>query len=277
MTYRSILVHVARSDVHDAAVTAAASLAAAHDALLIGLGAGLPAVMPVADGMTASLVVEVIDEQRAQLHETLTEAEKHFRAAAAQAPSVSWRAFEGSAVDTIAKESRAADLIVLPHPPESTAADMLLPADPGDVLMAAGRPVLLPAAGATTLNPRNVLIAWKDASQTRRAVHDALPLLKRAGTVTVLGVDDTGEEDAIKRVIEDAVAHLSRHGVTATARMTALTTGDAGSEILKVANESGADLIVAGGYGRSRVSEWAFGGVTRTLLQQTAIACLLSH
>jgi len=277
MTYRSILVHVARSDAHDAAIAAAANLATTHDALLIGLAAGLPAVVPVADGMSAAIVAEVMEEQRTQLLEALGAAEKAFRAAAGQAPNVAWRSFEGGVADTIANESRAADLIVLPHPPETTSGDALLPADPGDVLMVAGRPVLLPAAGATALNPRNVLIAWKDATETRRAMADALPLLKRASQVVVLGVDDAEYGDSIKQAVEDATAHLGRHGVTATAKIGPLTTSDAGTEILKVAGELGSDLIVAGGYGHSRVREWAFGGVTRTLLQQTGIACLLSH
>jgi nucleotide-binding universal stress UspA family protein len=51
----------------------------------------------------------------------------------------------------------------------------------------------------------------------------------------------------------------------------------AGAQLLELASRSQTDLIVAGAYGHSKLREWAFGGVTRELLTQSKIACLLSH
>ncbi|WP_353959306.1 universal stress protein [Paeniroseomonas aquatica] len=49
------------------------------------------------------------------------------------------------------------------------------------------------------------------------------------------------------------------------------------AELLRAAERLDADLLVAGGYGHTRLSEWVFGGVTRDLLTACPICCLLSH
>jgi nucleotide-binding universal stress UspA family protein len=53
--------------------------------------------------------------------------------------------------------------------------------------------------------------------------------------------------------------------------------GSAGDRLIALAKERGADLIVAGAYGHSRVREWIFGGVTRDLLTKTPICCLMAN
>lgn len=278
MRYRSILVHVARTEAHDAAIGFAASLAADQDALLIGLSAGMPAIPPIADGMSAAIVAEMMENERTQLADAQRDAERRFRSLATAAPRTEWRAIEASVAGAIAAESRAADLIVLPRVPADSEPDMLQPADPGDVLMAAGRPVLLPGTGVTGLPRAPAIVAWKEALEPRRALGDALPLLKRATQVVVLGVNDGDEElDRMRAQLDDVVAHLARHEVAATARLSALAPSGPSEEILSVANEIGAGLIVAGGFGHSRVHEWIFGGVTRTLLKPQTITCLLSR
>lgn len=78
-------------------------------------------------------------------------------------------------------------------------------------------------------------------------------------------------------MLDDVVAQLVRHDIKASARFSALAPAGAAEEILSVATETGAALVVAGGFGTSRVREWVFGGVTRTLLKPHGVACLLSH
>ncbi len=278
MRYRSILVHVARTKAHDAAIGIAAELAAEHGALLIGLSAGFPAVPPVADGMSAMVVAEVIEDERTQILDAQRDAEQRFRSLATAAPRLEWRAVETGAAAALSTESRAADLIVLPRLQQDPEPDVLLPADPGDVLMDSGRPLLLPGSDMTTLPRGPVILAWKDAQATRRALADSLPLLRRAEHVVVLGVDDAEEgPERLKTVLGDVVAQLARHEVKAAARFSALAPAGAAEEILSIATEVGASLIVAGGFGHSRVHEWVFGGVTRTLLKPHGAACLLSH
>jgi nucleotide-binding universal stress UspA family protein len=49
------------------------------------------------------------------------------------------------------------------------------------------------------------------------------------------------------------------------------------AELLHIVDEEKADLIVAGGYGHSRLGEWIFGGITRELLTASPVCCVLSH
>ena len=80
-----------------------------------------------------------------------------------------------------------------------------------------------------------------------------------------------------RRVIVASPAYLARHGVTVRTECLPAQARAIGDEILQRAERAQADLIVAGAYGHTRMREWIFGGVTRTLLQHSPIACLLSH
>ena len=82
----------------------------------------------------------------------------------------------------ILASARSVDLIVVgtsPAPPKTSEFDL------GSVLLGCGRPVLLPARGLRKLRTGNILVAWKDCREARRAVVDALPFLKLANAVTV--------------------------------------------------------------------------------------------
>jgi nucleotide-binding universal stress UspA family protein len=142
--------------------------------------------------------------------------------------------------------------------------------------MQAGRPCLIVPANTSTLALAHVMVGWKDTRETRRAICDALPLLKLAERVTVveIAVED-GLADA-RSSLDDVVAWLRRHSVNATPLAT-LSTGDDAGRLYTIADEQGTDLIVAGAYGHSRVREWVLGGVTRDLLLKADRCSLVSH
>jgi nucleotide-binding universal stress UspA family protein len=142
--------------------------------------------------------------------------------------------------------------------------------------MQVGRPVLIVPAPIDKLKLERVVIGWKDTRETRRAVFDALPLLKKVAHVTV--VEITAEQDLVAARIrlEDVVDWLKRHGIGAKS-LVSLSSGDDTTQLNAVAREQGADVIVAGAYGHSRLREWMFGGVTHDLLLRAARCALLSH
>ncbi len=47
--------------------------------------------------------------------------------------------------------------------------------------------------------------------------------------------------------------------------------------LLSRAADSGADLMVMGGYGHSRLREFVLGGVTRSILHSMTVPVLMSH
>jgi nucleotide-binding universal stress UspA family protein len=73
------------------------------------------------------------------------------------------------------------------------------------------------------------------------------------------------------------VRYLTRHRINANSRAVLQQHGSSAAELVKFAQEDGADLLVTGAYGHSRLGEWIFGGVTRGLIATSPICCLMSH
>ena len=85
------------------------------------------------------------------------------------------------------------------------------------------------------------------------------------------------EESTAQAHIDDVVHYLTRHRITVIPRIILREQGPGAAQLVKLAQEEGADLIVTGAYGHSRLGEWIFGGVTRDLLATSSICCLMSH
>src|SRR5262249_22751403 len=150
--------------------------------------------------------------------------------------------------------------------------------DPGVILLRAGRPVLVVPEAVAPPQLRHVIVAWKDTRECRRAVRDALPFLQQADEVLIVAIDESEPASAAKKNLSDVAGYLRRSGVAAPPReMWRRARGPIAAELLHLARDEGADLIVAGGYGHSRLGEWIFGGVTHELLGSSPICCMLSH
>jgi nucleotide-binding universal stress UspA family protein len=169
------------------------------------------------------------------------------------------------------------DLIIASQP-EFETRRLIVPGVPEDVLLKAGVPMLLlPSGWAKRPIGDHVLIAWKSSREAVRAVHDAMPFLTRARTVTAFTFgprpDGAGEEPA------SLIDHLKRHGVKAEpSRWPAVNDGMTPVDALFASLDvQDADLIVAGGFSHARWAEDLFGGVTRDLVRQPSLPILLSH
>jgi nucleotide-binding universal stress UspA family protein len=120
------------------------------------------------------------------------------------------------------------------------------------------------------------MLAWKETPEARRAALDALPMLQRAKRVTVVEISAEEALTSARQHLQDVSRWLERHGVAAET-LAVLAQHDDGDQLEQVARELRATLIVAGAYGHSRLREWAFGSVTRTLLHGKERCVLLSH
>lgn len=147
------------------------------------------------------------------------------------------------------------------------------------VLFQSGRPLLLlPRGWAKPASFRKVLVAWKPSREAVRAVADAGPILESADAVTIVTVDaepstvGPGDQPGV-----DIATHLSRRGAKVEVRnVDSMGRSDADA-ILSTAREIGADLIVLGAYGHSRLRQMVFGGVTKHLTASADIPLLLAH
>lgn len=280
MTYAAILVQVEADPDCRPRIVLAAELTRRFGAALVGVAAR-DLTPPVAPGTAGPvLVAAVLDRQQEEIEADLAEAEREFRAATdGCGQPVTWHASLGDPAEMVALHGRAADLLVVGRRPETSPAQVTRRADPGDVLMQAGRPVLVVPPGISRLEARNVVVAWKDTREARRAVLDALPFLQQAAGVLVLAVCERDEDlGAARTGAQEVAAHLSRHGVkAATPDARPVREASVAAELLLAAEQRDADLIVAGAYGHTRLREWAFGGVTRSLIRHGTKCCLLSH
>ncbi|MGO4440360.1 universal stress protein [Rhizobium sp. RAF56] len=171
-------------------------------------------------------------------------------------------------------QSCASDLTILFEPNRNHPLDPRRTVDIADILVSSGRPVLLPSHSMKAFDGGTVVVAWKDGKEARRAVSGALPVLARARDVVVLSVREQHSGHGDTR--DDVVRYLSKHGISSRKMSADRPSLDVGASIISVARELKSDLIVAGAYSHSRLREWVFGGVTRSLLENASINRLLS-
>jgi len=202
----------------------------------------------------------------------LSAAEKHFHAMTAGRPNVDWISREDFPDRMLALHARGADLIVASRPERGEAAAHA--ARPADLVMDAGVPVLLTAEGEAALRGERVVVGWKDTRESRRALADSLPFLMRAQSVVVVAVSaDLGAQAGLN----DVVRRLARHGVNASIEIVAKTKASIAETLEDTASRHGADLMVIGAYGHSRLREWMLGGVTEDLIASSSKFVLLSR
>jgi len=107
-------------------------------------------------------------------------------------------------------------------------------------------------------------------------VHDALPILRRADAVNVVCVDQAGPGSNLPPGAELA-RYLGCHGVEASLDNVHDSSLAVGDTILGHLKDIGADLLVMGAYGHSRLLEFVLGGVTKRILERTTVPVLMSH
>lgn len=274
MSYKSILVHQSLEGTNDSRLAIAADLAQRFDTTLIGAAAC--AVHPPAYG-SGAFVSAIVEELRPRVEKDLQQAADRFRAGTeGKVREVEWRQGLAKPTAFIAQQARAADIVVTGTARNNVYIDPFTELDPGELIMQAGRPVLIVPPEATALQAKHVLVAWKDTREARRAVLDALPLLQAATDVTVVEIVAQSQEKSGMRSGADVAAWLCRHNVCATAHEI-VSDYDSYGAFEGILLQNAADLIVAGAYGHSRLQEWIFGGVTRDLMMKSRYCCLLSN
>jgi nucleotide-binding universal stress UspA family protein len=195
-----------------------------------------------------------------------------FRAQGQGLEQIEWRTALEIPAELIAREARAADLVIVgPRHAGDNVHDL---ADPGAILLRAGRPVLVVPDVIAPLQLHRAVVAWKDTRECRRAVRDALPFLQQAKEVLLVEIGEDEAEARARKSLADVANYLVRHRVIVAAEVWRRARGPAATELLQLVEDEKADLIVAGGYGHTRLGEWIFGGVTHELLESSPVCCL---
>lgn len=242
----------------------------------------LPAPVPGAWGVPpdASSMQRIYEETRAMAE---AQAARLRERLARETTSTEVRMVESvaaSALPQSAMHSHYADLVVMTSALDSKGDRLAIHAFFGALLLESGRPVLVVPPGCkATFPPRHAVVAWRPTRESARALHDAMPLLRTCASVDLVEVESgpTGHSDDGQEPGADIAAHLARHGIKVRVVVLAQHRDTVASELMEHCAQTGAELLVAGGYGHSRFREWVLGGTTRDFLDSAQLPVLFSH
>jgi nucleotide-binding universal stress UspA family protein len=278
MSYKDILVHIDSTAASRTRLQLALVLARRFDARLSGLHV-IPE--PNVPPYFKPSVVERIGKIYAQNAKVAADqAETLFLEETKSSGAVTkWECIAGNMEELIEERARFADLLVLgqfdtENPPTISA--FLLPAK---VVYGSAAPILVvPNAGEFSDVGRHVLIAWDGSREAARALRDALPLLRAAEQVSVLAIDPLRQNHMHEGAHTSAVvAYLTHHDIRTEEIEISSDRKGVTRDLLECAGASGADMLVMGAYGHSRVWEFVVGGTTQDLLEETTIPVLMSR
>lgn len=277
MELKSILVLVQGASTAAAAVRAACTLAERHEASVVGLF--VVDIWSVASVGGGEAPAQLYDLEHEKLLAEAAEAERIFRSVSGDTRvETEWRCVEGMTQPLTDLHARHCDLLCV------AAADSRIHGRGGfsvneDLLFTTGRPVLVvPASYSDGAIGDNVAVAWDASRESARATTDAMGILKKAGSVSVVTVADNLMSDRESDVIGlDICRYLAQHDVHAEAHTAHPGDTPVGKALHDWAREQGKDLLIMGAYGHSRFHEMVLGGTTRWILRHTDIPLMMSH
>jgi len=219
-----------------------------------------------------ALASEVIDICREQFNKA-TLAGKSFAARVIESKvACSSHIAEGSLLDAVVTAAIWHDALVLERGPEISWVEA------GKILLSVDVPCFLIPAHHDGFRLETVAVAWDGSTHAARAIHGSLPLLRRASRILL--IDGSAMEPLADRFgppEQDIESRLNDLGTAATRICIDPGVAEAGERILSVAANDSCDLLVMGAYGRTRFSEWLFGGATRYVLEHASIPLLMRH
>jgi nucleotide-binding universal stress UspA family protein len=272
---KDIVVNLKVGAARDTAVDYAISLARIFEAHLEAIAFAYEPVLPAIVG--TDIPESLIEEQREDNETAAKAAVGRFEAAAAGIShhSRTVSASLAGAADTFGEIARQFDIAVVGQSEQERVAPEELIVE--GALFGSGRPVIVvPHNQKAGLKPDRIIICWNGGRTAARAMADAMPLLPQAKTVEVVVVGtDVAKNNGVSGA--DVAQHLARHGITAAVKNIDPGNLKVSGAILAYATTSGADLLVMGGYGHSRLREFILGGTTRAILKTTTVPTLMSH
>jgi nucleotide-binding universal stress UspA family protein len=272
----------------EAAMTAALDLGRRFSARveLLHVEIDAESVVPmVGEGMSGAAVEQLVQSLRAETEQRRERAQSLYEklcvtagldvveADAVTAPktfAVSFRHVVDGEVDRVLHSGRLSDLIVMARPGEEEGG---LSATFDAALFDSGRPVLLVPTKPVADLGSTIAVAWDCSREAARALGAALPVLAAAKKVVIL----TAREPGRRVEPSELAAYLAQHGIEARTWAFTPGPGSLGDALIEEAGKAGADLLVMGAYGHSRLREMVLGGVTRSILAEANMPVLLMH
>ncbi|MDO8289918.1 MAG: universal stress protein [Parvibaculum sp.] len=287
MAVRKILVPLSGVATEAAVLGTAMTVAKTFGAQLVGLfvRADPTEALPfLGDGVSGQVVEQLMQAAKEGSDKASAKARAMFVDAATKAdlpvndkanggtlPSARFLDVSGHRDDVVASHSRLSDLVVFGEGNAGAAGGSTLEA----AMMSAGRPVLIAPKACAMHVGGTVAIGWDNSVMAAHAVTAAIPFLEEAKSVSILCIGAQALEEKPGQLLAD---YLALHGIYAGIHLTELEAGrSVGGLLLDQAEKLGADLLVVGGYGHSRLREFIIGGATQHIRSHATIPVLMAH
>ena len=282
MSFKTVLVHLDHRAQAEHLLKAAVKLAAQHQAHLIGIYIMHPVEPYVGRAVDISISAEIgLILSKEQKQRAVELADLFEAATKGQNFIAEWRFIADNqrpVITALLEQGRAADIILVSGEINDPPTSLVNPSI-ASVIMSSSRPALLiPETYTDKTLGKFVLVAWDGSRESSRAVFDSLPMLESASTVWLHRINSSDESKGHgDDITKDLADTLSRHGVDLELSFSQCNARQVGEELLKVASDRGADCMVMGAYGHSRMHSILLGGATRHVLQNATIPLFLSH
>jgi nucleotide-binding universal stress UspA family protein len=183
----------------------------------------------------------------------------------------------GTIATLAARSARYADVTLIS--PREEEGDPLQGWVLNGALFESGRPVVLLPPGETVFpKPGRVMIAWDASVEASKAVREAIGLMKTAEAVDAVLIDPVPSfEGHGPEPGADLATYLGRHGIGVTVHRLPKEGREVADIIARSAVDLGADMVVMGGFGHSRLRQRIFGGTTTTMIKDPPVAVLMAH
>lgn len=212
-------------------------------------------------------------DTEARADKVLAQLQKHGISAGAEAHYID----RGTVATLAARFARYADLTLITPHAEGFGNQQTWVMN--GALFESGRPILLMPQGETRFpEPKRMMIAWDASVEASKAVRDAIGLMRQADAVDAVLIDPVPSfEGHGAEPGADLATYLGRHGISTEIHRLPREGREVGELIRRSAVDLGAELIVMGGFGHSRLRQRIFGGTTTSMIDQTPVAVLMAH
>ena len=273
MTIATIMVHVDANDTTENHVRVARSVSDKFGASIIGVSAFAVEPPFVAEGV---MIKETTKADLARMKAALAAKGEWLQSVVELSKEkFEWRCGAEYPTEFLTNEARSADLVVVKR--KQPKLDIYNLIDPGAAMLRMGRPTLSVPEQVTKLAADRIIVGWKDTREARLAVRDALPFIRKASQVTIVEICKSDVQDAARNRVRDVAKYLQRHGAKCQSEVRVHMHESDARQLIRLAKDEDADLIVIGGYGHSRLGEWMFGGMTKGLLDDAPVCLMMSH
>jgi nucleotide-binding universal stress UspA family protein len=274
---RDILVYCDDFRAWSPAVRYAAELAAALDASLTGLHVGTRIPLEAPQGTPPPLLAEFIAYVQDDIQAAMV-AGKQFAHWTQQfgVKSTAWQVALGDAADALCVAGNWNDVLVVERGSGRIEDPLGLISE---VLLSGLACLVVPEMTYAVGRLERIAVAWNGSPASTRALHCAMPLLRRAAHVVLLRAErpESVRSEVSSEPAFDPEGYLRARGIRVQTESIEATEDEAADTLLTAASRNRADLLVMGAFGKMRFHEWYLGGTTRHILQYAGLPLFMAH